>query len=111
MNSGKGSIRTVQFVRQLSDIDRWRRVHYSKHGRIIGFSAQYEAFIDGKWRPVVRYDTAHGFAHRDILHPDGTQDKIYIASADYGPTLKSAENDIRKNWQKYREAYEQEMKK
>jgi len=42
----------VRFVRQLSDIVRWRRVHYSKHGRI-----------------------------------------------------------IRKNWQNYREAYEQEMKK
>jgi len=24
----------------------------------------------------VRYDTAHGRPHKDILHPDGTQDKV-----------------------------------
>ncbi|WP_455423484.1 DUF7718 family protein [Candidatus Hakubella thermalkaliphila] len=23
------------------------------------------------WRPVVRYDTAHGFAHKDVIRANG----------------------------------------
>jgi hypothetical protein len=111
MNSGKGSIRTVQFVRYLTSVNRWRRLHYAEHGRIVYFSVQYEAFIEGKWRPIIRYDTAHGFAHRDIMHPDGTQEKIFIASKDYGQALKAAELDIKNNWPHYRKTYEEEMQK
>lgn len=111
MISEDESIRTVGFLRYLSDVDRWRRLHRAKHGTLIGFSVQYEAFIEDKWRPIVRYDTAHGFAHRDLLHPDGTQEKTFIASGDYGRTLKAAETDIKQNWQRYRNAYEKEMKK
>jgi len=106
----RSSVPTVQFIRYLSDVDRWRRAHYSKHGKISAFSVQYEAFIEGAWRPVVRYDTAHGFAHRDLLHPDGTQEKTYIASKNYGQALKAAEIDIKQNWQNYRKIFEQEMK-
>ena len=28
------------------------------------------ALIHGQWRAVVRYDTVHRFARKDILHPD-----------------------------------------
>ncbi len=111
MGSSKEITRTVRFLRYLSDIDRWRRLHHAKQGAIIGFAVQYEAFIAGDWRPIVRYDTAHGFAHRDLLHHDGTQEKTFIASGDYGRTLKAAETDIKQNWQRYRNAYEKEMKK
>lgn len=101
----------MRFLRSLGDIDRWRRVHYAKQGKILDFSVQYEAFIEDEWRPIVRYDTAHGFAHRDLLHPGGTQEKTFIASGDYGRTLKAAEIDIKQNGQLYRKAYEKEMKK
>ncbi|MDL1964286.1 MAG: hypothetical protein LWW98_08155 [Deltaproteobacteria bacterium] len=32
------------------------------------FRVQYETKINQIWYPVVRYDTAHGFAHRDLLN-------------------------------------------
>ncbi len=111
MGSEKAAARTVRFVRYLSDIDRWRRVHHSLRGRIVDFSVQYEAFINDEWHPVVRYDTAHSFAHRDLLHADGTQEKTFIASGDYGKTLKAAELDIKQNWQRYRDSFEEEIQK
>jgi hypothetical protein len=44
------------------------RVRYETHkGQVIGFVVQLEFKTTLGWRPVVRYDTAHGFAHRDSL--------------------------------------------
>ncbi|MHA2380883.1 MAG: DUF7718 family protein [Candidatus Thorarchaeota archaeon] len=37
---------------------------------------QLECYFYGEWVPVVRYDTAHGFAHCDRLRP-------------YEPTVKT----------------------
>jgi len=37
---------------------------------------QYEAMIEGKWFVIVRYDCAHGFFHRDLLHPNEDKEKI-----------------------------------
>ena len=37
------------------------------HGRVVDFVAQFEAWIEGRRRPVVRHDASHGRAHRDLL--------------------------------------------
>ena len=47
--------------------DRLRVIASKEKGRILKFVAQYEAFIRGEWRGVVRYDTVHGFAHGDQM--------------------------------------------
>jgi hypothetical protein len=36
-------------------------------GSVTDFRVQLESWIDGRWRAITRYDTAHGFAHRDTL--------------------------------------------
>jgi len=28
--------------------------------------------------PVLRYDTAHGYAHKDLIKPDGAKEKIFM---------------------------------
>ena len=45
------------------------RVHFvTERGRVTQILVvQYEALINDKWYPVVRYDSAHGFFHRDLL--------------------------------------------
>src|SRR5215207_7151336 len=44
------------------------RVRFTdQRGRIITFTVQYEPFIEGRFRPTVRYDTAHSRPHRDTL--------------------------------------------
>ena len=55
--------------------DRYRHYHFVKKGRVVRFRIQYEAFIGDKWHEIVRYDTAHGRPHKDLIHPDGTQTK------------------------------------
>ncbi len=67
---------------------------------------QYEAYIDGKWCPVVRFDEAHGFFHRDVMAPSGEQEKIVEPDSDKGVALTQAIEDIKQHWRYYRKAYE-----
>ena len=78
-------------------------------GRLIEFRIQYEALVDGEWRAIVRYDTAHGFAHKDTLHPDGTQTKDFYPNNTVTEVLTLGQRDITENWRTYRAKYEQEM--
>ena len=70
-----------------------------------GFVVQYETLFEGKWVPVVRYDTAHGYAHKDLLNPDGTKEKIFLGAADLNEALTLADIDINENWERYKERY------
>lgn len=83
--------------------------HVRLRGQVIEFLVQYEIRIAGEWNPVVRYDTAHGFAHKDILHLTRKADKAALPFTDDNLALIYAENDLRKNWKKYREAFLQEV--
>ena len=60
-----------EFFKFLDDGDTIRVGFDQERGRILDFSVQLECWIDDRWRPVARYDTAHGFAHRDILGCSG----------------------------------------
>ena len=57
-----------------------------KH-RILRFTVQLEILHSESWIPVVRYDNAHGFCHRDTLNPDGTQDKTGVFAGDLNETF------------------------
>ena len=63
-------MRQVQF-RRLLDEENALRVNFKlERGQIEAFVVQLEcSFSRDKWTPVVRYDTTHGFAHRDTMHP------------------------------------------
>ena len=46
----------------------WLRVRFlTDRGVVRRFTVQYEAVVDGTTYPVVRWDTAHGYVHRDTL--------------------------------------------
>lgn len=94
-----------------SDSDRYRLYCVTERGRVALFRVQYEAFIDGKWRPIVRYDTAHGFPHRDLLHPNRTEEKTEYPGRSNAEVLTLGQEDIKRNWQTYRARYEEEMNK
>jgi hypothetical protein len=63
-----------------------------------------------EWLPVVRYDTAHGYAHKDLINPDGTKEKILMGDAGYNELLAEADKDINQNWPRYRERFLRRMK-
>ena len=89
--------------------NRYRHRHISERGEVLEFRVQYEAYLQGAWHTIVRYDTAHGFAHRDVLHPDGTESKTAFRYWDYGDVLTFGERDLKNNWELYRQAYEAEL--
>ncbi len=103
--------REVDFVVRFGATDRYRRRHLSEKGRILSFVVQYETQIGDKWYPVVRYDTAHGFYHKDLMHPGKRSEKIYIKVLDYNKALTLAEKDIKDNWEEYRESFMKEIEK
>jgi len=84
------------------------RVHFTtEYGQVIAIVlVQYEAYIDGKWRAIVRFDEAHGFFHRDIMSPFGEQNKIAIPASDKKYALTESISEIKRFWQIYRKIYE-----
>jgi len=75
-------MRTVRYVYLLTLNDRKRHQHVIDRGRVIQFVVQYETFVEGEWRPVIRYDTAHGFPHVDRIRSDGTVEKVALLMPD-----------------------------
>ena len=85
------------------------RVRFKKiRGRITEFVVQYETELGDEWCPVIRYDTAHGCAHTDVIKPDGTQEKRLLHFPNYNDAF--AENDVKANWERYRRDYLREAK-
>ena len=85
--------------------DRKRHEHTTIHGKVVRFVVQYETLVEGAWRPVVRYDTAHGFPHVDRMFPDGHVDKIPLLTTDVGEALTVADEDIEAHWEEYKTTY------
>lgn len=88
---------------------RRRHVHLQVGKWVTGFSAQIEVLIGREWRAVVRYDTVHGCAHRDLLHGDGSVEKTPLHVASFNDALTVAENDLRANWERYHQAFLKEV--
>jgi hypothetical protein len=98
------------FIRWLGSEDRSRQIVALDEGKIIRFVVQYETLVAGEWYPVVRYDTVHGFAHKDVLSPSGAIEKKITVSYGYNEAFTNAEIDIKLNWQRYKEEYLQKVK-
>ena len=105
--------REVSFLYPLSsDLrDRLRVRAWVARGVVTRFVVQYEAMIKNEWNPIVRYDTAHGFAHRDLLHPGGETEKqpLYLPSLNLALTF--AIQDLKMLWSRYRAGYEEELRR
>ena len=99
---------TTEYVIRLGPKDRYRHVHIRVRGRIVFFRLQLETFFDGEWMPVVRYDTAHGFVHRDLLDRQGNTIKTPLFNQDLNDALTFAESDLKTNWLSYRKRFLEE---
>ena len=99
-------MRTVAFRRLFDDQTAARVRFETERNRVLGFMVQLECLFGDDWHPVVRYDTAHGFAHRDILRPSGEAEKTVTPVRDYNEALTFAIQDLVENWEIYRRRYE-----
>jgi hypothetical protein len=90
---------------------RYRHHHVSDGKKIVEFRIQLEILVEEDWYPVVRYDTAHGLPHRDILNHKGEQVKEWFEGYAVEDVLTFGQKDIMENWPTYRRRFLKEMKK
>ena len=98
-----------EFFRDLEGQSRLRVVIVTERGKVKRFIVQLETLIGEKWTPVARYDTAHGFAHLDILHPKRAQDKVRVLENDFNRALEIAFADLLANAGSYISQYLKEI--
>ncbi len=91
--------------------DRIRFRFKKEKGEIVDLVAQFETIINEKWIPIVRYDCAHGFFHRDVMHPNGDKEKKLIDVPDLNFAFSYARQDLEDKWEWYKEQYLKRLKK
>ncbi len=89
----------------------WLRLRITTEGGgVVAFTAQYETTLAGRRTPIVRYDGAHGYAHRDLLDRRGrVVDKRPLpGNPTYKEALEIGRRDLLDNWSAYRRAFLEE---
>ncbi len=83
---------------------RKRHYHKTLKGKVERFVVQLEIEYEGIWKEVIRYDCAHGFAHRDAYSLQGkhTKEELFLSFED---ALTLADEDIDDNWEDYRRKF------
>jgi hypothetical protein len=82
------------------------RVRLKKdRGKITAFVVQYETLVKDQWKAIVRYDTAHGQPHRDVMSPDGRKEKRLLHFPNFSDAFYCAQEDANANWRFYRKRY------
>lgn len=77
-----------------------------EQGSVVRFTVQYETVVDGQVYPVVRYDTAHGTAHRDRMDRRGrVVEKMWMPGRSYAEIATEAIATIKASWQREREDF------
>lgn len=101
------SVRDEEFFIPLFRGDAIRVRFDADRGTVTAFTAQYEVWADGSWRPAVRYDSAHDRPHRDTLNWAGDViDKEWMREGmGANEALTFAENDLKANADRYREEF------
>jgi hypothetical protein len=95
----------VEYAIRIGPFERYRHLHIQERGKIVFFRIQYETRIGNQWCPVVRYDTSHGFAHRDMMSLRGSVTKTPLFKQDYNDALTFAESDLKLNWECYKRKF------
>jgi hypothetical protein len=85
----------IDYIIRIGLTDRYRHLHIKEKSKILYFRVQYETLVKEKWYPVVRYDTAHGFAHRDLLNFKCEVEKTPLFNQDFNDALLFVESDLK----------------
>lgn len=95
----------IRYVFHVGSRDRIRVDFETERGRVTALHVvQYETLGHGKWHPVARYDTAHGFIHLDLQTSAGSV-KYRIAVQELAEALTLAIEDLKTNWRVYKRRF------
>jgi hypothetical protein len=100
--------RDVEFFRPSKSGHGVIRVRLNvERGRMTTFTVQLETYIDERWYPVVRYDSAHGYPQSDLLEWDGRVfDKFWLdPTMSAKDVVRYAERDLDMNAAAYLAAF------
>jgi hypothetical protein len=90
------------YGRHLCDV----RIFTDKRGKVVDYTVLYLATIEDRILPVVRYDSAHGYPHRDTLDWDGhVVDKHWTPLQPLPIALNQAIEEVKTHWHEYFEAF------
>ena len=98
----------VEYEFPLNERGDFGRVRIVRAGKtVVDYVVQYEALIDGVYRPIIRCDGSHGQPHCDILNWEGaTIEKRWAPVGTTANTaLTEAIRDIASNWPIYLDDY------
>lgn len=109
--AGRNDWATTAYRSRLGDEEDFLRVRLQvERGRVSRFTVQYETVINGQTYPVVRYDSAHGEAHRDTIDSGGNViAKDWFIDRAYAEIATEAIDDIKTNWRAYRDRFERRV--
>lgn len=81
------------------DVQIRTRMTLDRRGNVRRFTVQLELYLD-RWRPVVRYDNAHGEAHIDYINPEGvTYEKVWLnVYWPYNDVMTVAEHELKRTY-------------
>jgi hypothetical protein len=86
--------------------DRYRVRIRTERGDVVRYTVQYEVLFEGRFYPVIRYDSAHGRPHLDILGWEGESvDKQWLADEPLAEAATAAIIDVKTNWWLHRERF------
>lgn len=78
----------------------------TERGDVLDYTVLYLATIDGVLMPVERYDSAHGYPHRDTLDWDGrVVEKHWTPLESLDAALDAAIVDVKARWREYFRAF------
>lgn len=90
----------------LTEEDRLEVTIEKERGTVKGFVINYVATVSGKDHSVVRYDTRHGFPHKDVVGQDGrVEHKEQLPNLDWHTLVDIAIDDLKANWQTHRRRF------
>lgn len=97
-------MRASEYVIPLGEDARKRHYHETDKGKVVAFAVQLEILVEKLWQVVIRYDSAHGFAHVDRYFSDGrkTKKELHLKLSE---ALILADEDIKENWKIYQKAF------
>jgi hypothetical protein len=78
----------------------------TEKGKVVEFVVQYYAKTPKGWRTIRRYDTAHHHAHMDIysFKRKGKVRQVHL-EGEYGDILTHAIDEVKLDYQKFKEYY------
>ena len=98
---------TTSYVDEVgTEGDRYRVRIRAERGDVVRYTVQFEVLFEGRFYPAIRYDSAHGRSHVDILGWEGESvDKKWLDGESLGDALDKAVASVKAKWIEDREAF------